>query len=133
MEFPPANRNKSNASPPYKQYYNFAGEQTGVSHHSQAYEGTVVDNRMSDKERPYSPLEIVSPMPESYRSGTEEKEVVIPPVQPDEDQRPEGSQWQRRRICGIPLIWFWAMLAAIAVLAIALGVGLGVGLSNNDK
>ncbi|KAF7194603.1 hypothetical protein HII31_04109 [Pseudocercospora fuligena] len=122
-----------NASPPYQQCQNFEGEQTGVPQYGQTQEGTVLgSHRLSDKERPYSPTELVSPMPETYRSDNEEKEVVIPPLQPEAYQRPEERPQKRRRICGIPPLWFFIALAAVIILAIALGVGLGVGL-NNDK
>ncbi|PPJ55533.1 hypothetical protein CBER1_05374 [Cercospora berteroae] len=124
-------------SPPYQQYQNFDAQDNGVPRYG-SDAGTLVDGRLSKKDRPYSPSELDDmPMAETYRNKNDEseKEVVVPPIAPEAfpQQADNTIRPQRRRICGIPAILFWLILAAIIILGIALGVGLGVGLNQDDE
>ncbi|KAM0277121.1 hypothetical protein ACHAQH_006065 [Verticillium albo-atrum] len=49
------------------------------------------------------------------------------------EQQPPGIS-KRRKILGLPVIWFWVLVAAVALaLCVALGVGLGIGLSQRSS
>ncbi|KAI5362178.1 hypothetical protein Slin14017_G074150 [Septoria linicola] len=122
-----------NDTPPYQQYQNFEGEGTGVPRYG-SDASTLPSHRLSTKERPYPPSELDRmPMAEMYRDETEEKEVVAPAIAPEPYRPPLDNtvRPQRRRICGMAVIWLWAILAAIIILGISLGVGLGVGLKQD--
>lgn len=122
---------RSNASPPYHQYQNFEGENAPIPTYDPPEHP--MHHRLSNKDRSFSPTEIISPMPQSYQKDDEEKEVALPPVEPAPYQPPSGDRSSKKRICGIPLVWFWGLLAAIVILSIALGVGLGVGLTRDKS
>lgn len=94
-------------------------------------------HRLSNKDRPLSPSELVSPLPEAYQKDEEEKEVAPPPpIQSNAKYEEAGettASKPRRRICGIPLLWLLIIAGVIIALAIGLGVGLGVGLNKNNS
>ncbi|KAI3396929.1 hypothetical protein diail_11542 [Diaporthe ilicicola] len=47
---------------------------------------------------------------------------------------PVASTGRRKRILGLPVLWFWVLVGGIiVVLGVALGAGLGVGLSNRSS
>ena len=93
-----------------------------------------MQHKLSDKRSPpLSPSEVVAPYPEFYEPDDEGKEVVIPPVLPEAYERPTDTRSQKRRICGLPILWFFIIVGVIIALAIGLGVGLGVGLSNSKE
>lgn len=133
----------SNDAPPYSQYQNFAGQDTGVPQYGS--DAAKVGHNTSNKERPRSPIELdIMPLAETYRGDHEEKEVVIPtPIPPASKPEPEPdrpmsanhgtTKPRKRRICGVPAIWLWSILAAILILGVSLGIGLGVGLHQNDS
>jgi hypothetical protein len=127
-----ADQCRSNESPPYQPYRNFEGQPIGNPQYPESGEDRGIGHRLSNKDRPYHPTELVSSLPETYRSFDEEKEVAIPPVVPEPYQRHEAEPPKKKRICGMAALWVWVMVGVLLVLAVALGVGLGVGLNQKD-
>lgn len=132
----------SSDAPPYQQYQNFAGQDTGVPQYGSdvgSVSQTLSGRTLSSKERPRSPSELeFMPMAQTVHSENEEKEVVMPPIAPEPYHLPipmdnNTVRPQRRRICGLSVVWLWIIIAAILILGIALGVGLGVGLTQDNS
>jgi len=117
-----------NSTPPYQQYpsYTPTPETTSAPQYGSDGGATEIQHRLSNKERPLSP-ELLSPGLESVWQGESEKEVAYPPPQPLPYQRPEEPP-AKKRICGMPSTWFFALIGFLLIVAIALGVGLGLGL-----
>lgn len=125
----------SNNSPPYQPYQTYGQESAPIPEYAEAYYG----HRLSNKESPRSP-DIGSPGLESVMADEGDKEVAAqhywskpePMAQSWRYREDRREEKKGRTVCGLSVLWFCILLAAIVALAVGLGVGLGVGLSGDE-
>lgn len=98
-----------------------------ATHNFESYPEVVPQRRNSNEA-----MEHFAPSSESQKI-LNEHQYDQSDISPNYHKEPDlngqaNSSGNKRRICGIPLLWFW-LIIAVVVIIIGLAVGLGVGLT----